>query len=62
VDLDRDVEFLVGLVAELVERHHPPHESAAVTGMSVGTRMSRGFAAVAATRCSSVERAHAADD
>jgi polyhydroxybutyrate depolymerase len=53
-DLDGDVEFLVALVAELVERHHPPNGRAAMTGMSGGARMSCRFAAAAAHSVSMV--------
>jgi polyhydroxybutyrate depolymerase len=47
-DLDGDLEFLAALVAALVERYHPPHERAAMTGMSGGARMSCRFASAAA--------------
>lgn len=53
-DLDADLEFLAELVAELVERYHPPHGRAAMTGMSGGARMSCRFAAGAAAMVSIV--------
>lgn len=53
-DLEGDLEFLAVLVAELVERYHPPHGRAAITGMSGGARMSCRFAAAAAATVSMV--------
>jgi polyhydroxybutyrate depolymerase len=53
-DLGGDLEFLAVLVAELVERYHPPHGRAAMTGMSGGARMSCRFAAAEAGMVSMV--------
>ena len=45
-DLDQDVDYIAGLVTELLSRHRTPHGRVLVTGMSGGARMSSRFASV----------------
>ena len=45
-DPRHDVDYIAGLVAELLSRHRTPHDRVILTGMSGGARMSSLFASV----------------
>ena len=45
-DPSHDVDYIAGLVTELLSRHRTPHDRVILTGMSGGARMSSLFASV----------------